>query len=114
VTDFREQEPFDWSTKGYVKPLPERILVCDMEYGTTKTQGGIIIANDDGKERGIRPRWGTVYSVGKGVSEVSVGDRVLIAHGRWTRGVQVDDPVRGRVVVRMVERDNILGVETQD
>jgi co-chaperonin GroES (HSP10) len=108
------QDPWDWATSGYVKPLRGRVLVCDMEYGSTKTPGGIIIANDDGKERGIRPRWATVYSVGKEVDEVRVGDRVLIAHGRWTRGVQVDDTARGRVVVRMVERDSIMGIETAD
>lgn len=105
----QEQEPYDWKIEGTVTPLPDRILVCDMEYGTVKTQAGIIIPSDDGKERGIKPRWGTVWEVGKNVDYLKRGDRVLISHGRWSRGVSVND---GKVtkVVRMVEPESILGV----
>lgn len=105
-----QMEPFDWHVNGTVRPLRDRVLVCDMEYGETRTAGGIIISNDDGKERGIRPRWATVYAVGDQVQDVKPGDRILIAHGRWTRGVQVRNSEGNTVVVRMVENDSIMGV----
>lgn len=104
-------EPFDWSVQGSVRPLPNRVLVCDMEYGDKLTSGGLIILNDDGKERGIRPRWATVYAVGELVKDVKPGDRIMIAHGRWTRGVQVVDEQGVTKVVRMVEEDSIMGVD---
>ena len=102
-------EPFEWTVKGRVVPLRNRVLVEGMEHGETRTEAGIIIADDNGKERGIRPRWATVYAVGQEVTDVKPGDRVLIAHGRWTRGVQVVDKKQTRVV-RMVELDSIMGV----
>ena len=103
-------EPSDWHVDGQVRPLRNRVLVCNMEYGETRTAGGLIISSDDGKERGIRPRWATVSAVGNEVQEVKPGDRVLGAHGRWTRGVQVRDSQGQPVVVRMVENESIMGV----
>jgi co-chaperonin GroES (HSP10) len=103
-------EPFEWTVKGRVVPLRDRVLVEGMEHGETKTAGGIILGDDDGKERGIRPRWATVYAVGDEVTDVKPGDRVLIAHGRWTRGVAVVDKKHTRVV-RMVELHSIMGVD---
>jgi co-chaperonin GroES (HSP10) len=102
-------EPFEWRVKGKVTPLRNRVLVEGMEHGETRTPGGIILTDDDGQARGIKPRWATVYAVGDDVTEVNPGDRVLIAHGRWTRGVQVEGSDRTRVI-RMVELESIMGV----
>ena len=35
-----------------------------MHFGEQVTQGGIILGNDDGKTRGIYPRWAKVFSKG--------------------------------------------------
>ena len=40
--------------KGNLKAKGEDILVTNMYFGEEKTKGGIIVTNDDGKERGIR------------------------------------------------------------
>lgn len=104
-------EPFDWSVEGNIRPLPGKVLVHNMEYGETRTNAGIIITNDDGKERGIRPRFCSVYAVGDDVTDVKVGDRVLVAHGRWTRGVLVQSPGQEPTVVRMVDNDSIMLVQ---
>jgi co-chaperonin GroES (HSP10) len=105
-----EQEPFDWQIEGDIVPIRNRVLVCDMEYGETKTKAGLIIPNNDGTASGIKPRWATVQSVGADITDIKPGDRVLIAHGRWTRGVNVLQPDGSRHVVRMVELESILGV----
>ena len=102
-----EREPFDWATEGKVRPLPDNILVTDMEYGSTRTRAGLIIVSDDGRERGVRPRLATVYAVGDRVEDVRVGERVLISHGRWSRGVQVTNEGTSHVV-RLVETESIL------
>ena len=104
-------EPHDWSTQGRVYALPGRVLVHEMEHGESRTAGGIILADDSTIERGIRPRWATVYATGKDIKDVKTGDRILVAHGRWTRGVKVTYK-NTTTVIRMVELDSILGVQT--
>jgi co-chaperonin GroES (HSP10) len=73
-----------------IRPLRGKVLVHNIESGARMTQGGIIIPDDDGKERGIRERWAQVYAVGPDISDVRVGDWVLIKHGRWSRGVDFE------------------------
>jgi co-chaperonin GroES (HSP10) len=104
-------EPHVWQVEADVRPLPDKVLVCDMEHGDKMTRGGLIIPDDSTVERGIRPRWGTVYKVGADVSFVKPGDRILVAHGRWTRGVKIRTPEGEHLVIRMVESDSILGVD---
>lgn len=104
-------EPHVWQVDADVRPLPDKVLVCDMEHGDKITRGGIIIPDDTAVERGIRPRWATVYRVGSDVTCVKPGDRILISHGRWTRGIKIRNSQGGHQVIRMVESDSILGVD---
>ena len=50
--------------KGSIRPIHDRVIVKHMNFGEQKTAGGIIITSDDGKDRGIKPRWGQVVSKG--------------------------------------------------
>ena len=77
--------------KGTLKPLGDGVLLCDMEFGEEKTKSGIILKSDDGKVEGIKPRWGRVYAVGPDQTEVKVGDWVLMEHGRWSRGAELEN-----------------------
>jgi co-chaperonin GroES (HSP10) len=74
-----------------IRPLRDKVLVTNIEAGAKMTRGGIIIPDDDGKERGIRPRWAEVYAVGEDIKDLEPGQWVLVSHGRWSRGVDVDD-----------------------
>lgn len=73
-----------------IKALKGKVLVTDLERGS-RMINGIIIPNDDGKSEGIRPRWGKVYSIGYDVTEISVGQWILIENGRWTRMLKVKE-----------------------
>lgn len=73
-----------------IKALPNKVLVSDLERGA-RIINGIIIPDDNGKSEGIRPRWGKVYSVGEGVTDITVGQWILIEHGRWTRAINIKD-----------------------
>lgn len=68
--------------------MPGKVLVTDLERGS-RIINGIIIPDDNGKTQGIRPRWGKVYSVGEGVTEITPGQWILIENGRWTRMLKV-------------------------
>ena len=89
-------------------PLPDVILVHNMEYGEFITSSGIIIPDDNGKESGIRPRWGTVYSIGNKVEDIKVGDAILVSHGRWTRGIRIKKVDGSFTVIRRVDPNDIL------
>ena len=90
-----------------LRPLGKSVIVSDMNFEERISTGGIIIMTDNGKSTGIRPRWGQVYAVGAKQTDVQVGQWVLIAHGRWTRGMLVEkDSVKEEV--RMVDEKDIL------
>ena len=71
----------------------KKILVERLEKGERRTQGGIILRDDNGKSEGIRPRWAKIHSVGPGINDPDLepGKWVLVEHGRWTRGLDLVD-----------------------
>jgi hypothetical protein len=101
------------AVKGTPRAFGENVLVSDMHFGEQTTAGGIILGSDDGKTRGIYPRWGRVYSKGSDNKDgFQVGEWILIMHGRWTRVMKVDTP-EGEIVVRKVELESILATSTE-
>lgn len=79
-----------------------------MEKGEKRLASGLIIADDNGKDRGIRPRWAEVYKVGKNVDYVEPGQWVLLEHGRWTYGVNLDLTDGGTLYVQRADTAAIL------
>lgn len=91
------ENPFDsktvWQATNRVngiKALHDHVIVTDMDFGMRKLSSGIVLLGDDTKTDGIRPRWAKVYAVGPKQKDISVGQWVLIEHGRWTRGIKVE------------------------
>jgi co-chaperonin GroES (HSP10) len=68
-----------------IRPLHDRILAELTGLDTRVTASGIIVAGENGKDRGIRPRWAKVVLVGEGIDWVKPGQYILVAHGRWSR-----------------------------
>ena len=94
-----------------IKALHDNVLVSDMEFDTRITQAGLILPNDNGTTLGIRPRWGRVYAVGHEQQDVRVGDWILVAHGRWTRGLDIEDgETEHRRTIRKIDPADILMV----
>jgi co-chaperonin GroES (HSP10) len=74
-----------------LRPIKSHILVRDINFGEQYTAGGIYIPSDDGKSEGVKPRWARVFAVGPEQVEVKVGEWILVEHGRWTRGLEVEE-----------------------
>lgn len=92
-----------------VYAIKDHVIVEDMNFGERVSRGGIIKLADDGVDQGIHPRWGKVYSVGPDQQDVKVGEWVLVKHGRWTRGIELEK--RGaKKVLRRIDTDDILVV----
>ena len=75
--------------KGTLTAIKDRVFVTDLDSGEKITRGGIIITDDNGKDRGIRDRWARVALVGPDVDGLNEGDWILVKHGRWTPGVDI-------------------------
>jgi len=102
--------------KGHIKPIHDRVIVRQMHFDEMVTKGGIILPSDDGKSHGVKPRWGKVYAKGhENKDEFEVGDWVLVEHGRWTRGYNMQLPDEEEVaVLRTVEAEGILAWQKED
>jgi len=91
-----------------LRPLKDTVLVTDMVFKERKLNSGLILLNDNGTTAGIRPRWGRIYAVGPEQKDYSVGDWICVAHGRWTRGVEIQDVEGNVVTIRKVDPKDIL------
>lgn len=92
-----------------IRPLGDAVIVSDMQFDERLSRGGIVLLNDNGTGRGIRPRWGQIYAVGPDQTdpELTVGRWILVSHGRWTRGIDIEDE-SGKTTLRRVDPNDIL------
>lgn len=94
--------------EGTLRPLDNKILVYEMEFGMEKSLGGIFLPSDDGKSTGIHPRWAKVYAIGPNQIDVKVGEWILLEHGRWSRGINYRTPEGNDIVIRLADLNAIL------
>ena len=98
---------------GDIQPIGKRVLVSKMRFGDKRTRGGILLLDDDGKEGGIHPRWCQVYAVGPKQADVTVGQWLMVAHGRWSRALKVEKDGTAEEV-RMIDENDILLVSDEE
>lgn len=97
-----------------IKAIKDRVLATKMEKGERKTAAGIVIPDDNGKEEGIRARWGKVLSVGPEVkADINVGDWICVEHGRWTRPLEIRDEDEVLTVWGIEEESILLVADEQ-
>lgn len=99
--------------KGKINPIKNNVIVVDMDFGEQKTSSGIILRSDDGKSEGVKPRWGRVWAIGPDQKDVEVGQWVLLEHGRWTRGITVEDENGNEIVIRRVDVNGMMAISDQ-
>lgn len=93
--------------RDQLKPLNDHVIVSDMNFDERLSTGGIVLVKDNGKSSGIRPRWGRVYAVGPDQKNIKVGTWICVEHGRWTRGIEIEDET-GKVTLRRVDPKDIM------
>lgn len=91
-----------------IRPIRKHILVRDMNFGEQKTTSGIILRSDDGKSEGVRPRWAKVFAIGPEQTDVKIGEWILVEHGRWTRGITVEEDDGTEFTMWRVDPEAIL------
>ena len=98
-------------TREQFHALSNSVIVEDMEFDVRFTQTGLILPSDNGKSSGIRPRWGRVYAVGPDQQDVRVGEWVCVAHGRWTRGIDIEDGDIKRTIRKIDPKDIMISAD---
>lgn len=96
------------ASKGKLRAIHDDVIVMDMEFKEERTTSGIFIPNQDGKVEGIKARWGKVFAVGPEQHDVTVGQWIYVDHGRWTRGVTMEDEDGNKFDIRKVDNKDIL------
>lgn len=94
-------------SRNQFRAISDSVIVEEMEFDQRITQTGLILPNDNGKSSGIRPRWGRVYAIGPEQTDVRVGEWICVAHGRWTRGIDIEDE-SGIKTIRKIDPKDIL------
>jgi len=89
------------------QPIRDWVIAADMNFEGRQLSSGVILLGDNGRADGIRPRWGQVYAVGPEQTDIRVGDWICVAHGRWTRGLDIEDE-SGKRTVRRIDPNDIL------
>ena len=89
------------------QPIRDWVIATDMNFEGRTLSSGVILLGDNGRSDGIRPRWGQVYAVGPEQTDIRVGDWICVAHGRWTRGLDIEDE-QGKRTVRRIDPNDIL------
>jgi co-chaperonin GroES (HSP10) len=95
------------------RALRDDVIVEEMAFKERKLASGLILLDDDGKGHGIRPRWGKVYAIGPNQVDVVPGQWIMVAHGRWSRGVKIRDE-NGETTIRKVDNNDILLLSDED
>jgi len=96
-----------------IRPLQNRVLAELMGLDDRVTASGIIIKSEDGKDRGVRPRWAKVRLVGEGIDWVQPGQYVLVSHGRWSRQFETEH-LGEKLKLVYLDNKEVLAVSDSD
>lgn len=96
-----------------IKALRDHVLVSGMNFDGRKLSSGIQLLGDDLRTAGIRPRWAQVYAIGPDQQDIQVGQWVLVSHGRWTRGIKVEDSA-GEQTLRRIDPEDVLLIADEE
>lgn len=95
-----------------LRALKDHVLVKDMNFGARQTSSGIFLLSDDMRTAGIRPRWAEVYAIGPDQKVIQEGQWILVSHGRWTRGIKIED-ANGETTIRRIDPKDVLLVANE-
>lgn len=97
-----------------LRVFKDTVLVADMQFSERTLSSGIVLMNDNGTTTGIRPRWGRIYAAGPDQTDVEVGQWICVEHGRWTRGVDIEDDDGTTITIRKIDPNDILLVSDKE
>jgi co-chaperonin GroES (HSP10) len=97
--------------QGKLRPIRDHVLVSDLEDEAITLKSGIFIPSRDAKTSGIKPRWAKVYAIGPDQTDVKVGEWIYVDHGRWTRGVKIQEEGKEMTIRRVDGKDILISTD---
>lgn len=98
-----------------ITPLGDKVLGRMIDgFGEKRTAGGLIVQEAEGTSESIRPRWFEVIAVGPDQSDVAQGEYILVPHGRWSRGLDVEGTNRKEDLVFNIDMEAALAVSVEN
>jgi co-chaperonin GroES (HSP10) len=99
-----------------IKPLHDKVLAVMIEpIGIERrTRGGMILTEKNFGEDTIRSRWFKIMYVGDEQKDVKPGQYVLMPHGRWSRGLDLDGTHREEDKLFLLDNNDMLATTDQD
>lgn len=98
-----------------ITPLHDNVLGIMIEpIGAERVANGIIITETNLGEGTIRPRWFSITHVGPEQIDVIPGDYVLMPHGRWSRGLDIEGTRREEDKLFRLDINDMLGVSKEN
>lgn len=103
---------------GFFDPPNNAIYVVNLEKGDLRRQSGIIITDDQMKERGIRPRWAQIWKVGIDWQDsFKPGQWILLEHGNWSSIFTLFTASGSSINMQIIEEKSIkrgaLGIQDE-
>lgn len=95
-----------------VRPLRGNIF-AHLQVGERTTKSGIVLRDDNGKDHGIRPRWGRVWLVADDITDVKPGQWILVEHGRWTMTIELKDEDGSVIKFQKIDPKGIIAVQDE-
>jgi hypothetical protein len=93
-----------------ITPIRDKVLAKMLEpVGDERTMNGIILTEKNLGEESIRPRWFEILSVGPEQTEMAAGEFVLVPHGRWSRGIDLDNTLREADKIFLLDNESLMG-----
>jgi co-chaperonin GroES (HSP10) len=97
-----------------IVPLHDKVIATMVDsFGEQRSSGGVIYLENEGSAESIRPRWFKVVAVGPDQKDVAVDQYVLVEHGRWSRGINIEGTGRNEDRIFHIDMDSALLVSDE-
>lgn len=96
-----------------IKPLRTNVMgrMLELPGSERRSRAGIILVEDELTEGFVRPRWFEITHVGPEQTDVVAGQYALVAHGRWSHGIDIENTRRDQDKLFLLDHNDILGVQ---
>lgn len=94
-----------------LQPLKDKIIgQMVVPFGSEQTtKNGLILTKEVGDAV-----WFSVTHVGPEQDDVEIGQYVLVPHGRWSRGVSLENSLDEKDKLFLIDGDAILGMQNDN
>jgi hypothetical protein len=93
-----------------ITPIRDNVIGQMLEpVGDERTVNGLILTEKNLGEESVRPRWFLVTHCGPEQKDMTPGMFVLVPHGRWSRGLNLEGTLREADKLFLLDNEALMG-----